>query len=431
MEILIPIVLLVGLLLLGVPVAFSMAFSGVIGIAMVTTPEVAFAMLQTGPYREAATYVLITIPMFILMAELITKGKLANDIFSALTIWSGRLPGGAVIATIFASAGLGAICGSSAAAASTMGRVAIPELKRLGYSPHFSVGSVAVAGTLAIMIPPSTGLILYAIMSGTSIGGMLLAGILPGILTAVAYAVVAFFLSRRAIARGEAQRGDAYPFMKKLRAVSTLWPFAILIIAVLVGIYTGAVSAIEASALGAAVALLILIVLRRITRAEFVDAVAGTARLSSMIFMIIIGAALFGHFLTVAKVPSMLVDALVGAGWADWLILAAILFAVFLMGFFMDQIAILSLALPLVFPVVVELGYDPIWFGILFVALAEIGLVTPPMGLNVFVAAAAGGETVETGFRGVWPYVAMQLVVLALLIAFPQISLALVPTGIV
>lgn len=428
-DILLPIAALMGLLLMGVPIGFALLISGALGVALVTTTDTMMGLLQTAPFRETAHYALVTIPMFVLMAEFITKGGLARDIFEALKTWSGRVPGGAVVATFFASAGLGAICGSSAAAASTMGRVAIPELKRLGYSPSFSVGSVAVAGTLAIMIPPSTGLILYALLTGTSIGGMLLAGILPGILTALAFAALAFARASRAIGRGEAVRGAAYALKTKLQVSATLWPFLILISAVLVGIYAGVVSAIEAAALGASCALLILVVLRRIAFREFLDAVKGTAHLTSMIFIIIAGASIFGYFLTLARVPDMLLGSLTSAGLGRWGVLALICLGILALGFFMDQIAIMSLALPVVFPIVTDLGFNAIWFGILFAAIAEIGLVTPPMGLNVFVAAAAGNEPVEVGFRGVWPYVAVQMGVVLILAAFPAISLALVPTG--
>jgi tripartite ATP-independent transporter DctM subunit len=428
-DVVAPIALLVLLIVTGIPIGFALMISGIVGISMVTTPDVALGVLQTLPFRESSAYALVTIPMFVLMAEFITKGGLAKDIFDALKLWSGRVPGGAVVATIFASAGLGAICGSSAAAASTMGRAAIPELKRLGYSPSFSVGSVAVAGTLAIMIPPSTGLLLYALLTGTTIGGMLIAGILPGILIAVAFAVLAVVRARRAIARGEASRGSRYTIGQKLAAASTLWPFALLIGGILYGIYSGIVSAIEASALGALLALVILVVLRRISGSEFVDAVRGTAQLTSMIFIIIVGAGLFGYFLTVARIPDKLLESLVSAGLGRWGVLLVILFAIFVLGFFMDQIAILSLAIPIVFPIVQNLEFDAIWFGILFTCLAEIGMVTPPMGLNVFVASAAGGETAETGFIGVWPYVAVLGVVLVILILVPQISTALVPAS--
>lgn len=430
LDILLPLLTLVGLLLMGVPIGFALLISGTLGVAMVTSIDTMMALIQTAPFRETAHYALITIPMFVLMAEFITKGGLAKDLFDALKTWSGRLPGGAVIATVSASAGLGAICGSSAAAASTMGRVAIPELKRLGYTPSFSVGSVAIAGTLAIMIPPSTGLILYALLTDTSIGGMLLAGILPGILTALAYASLAFVRANRAIGRGEATRGAAYALKAKLRAGLTLWPFLLLILAILLGIYTGVVSAIEASALGAACALVILIVLRRINVREFFDAVKGTVHVTSMIFIIIAGAAIFGYFLTVARVPDMLLGALTSANIGRWAVLALILLAILGMGFFMDQIAIMSLAIPVVFPIIQDLGFNAIWFGVLFAALAEIGLVTPPLGLNVFVASAAGKEPVETGFRGVWPYVVVQLAVITLLVAFPAISTTLVPSGV-
>lgn len=429
MDILLPTLLLVSLLLIGVPIGFSLLISGAVGVAMVTSVTTTLALLQTAPFRETAHYALVTIPMFVLMAEFITKGGLAKDIFNSLKTWSGRVPGGAVMATVFASAGLGAICGSSAAAASTMGRVAIPELKGLGYSPSFAVGSVAVAGTLAVMIPPSTALLLYALLTGSSIGGMLIAGILPGILTALAYAAVAFVLARAAIRRGEASRGAAYAIRDKLLSSTTLWPFLVLVGTILAGIYTGVVSAIEAAGLGASMALLILVVLRRITFSEFIDSVKGTAHLTSMIFIIIAGAAIFGYFLTVARVPSMVLGSLTSAGIGRWGVLILILLGILVLGFFMDQIAILSLALPVVFPIIQDLGFNEIWFGVLFVALAEIGLVTPPMGLNVFVASAAGNESVETGFRGVWPYVGIQVLVVVVLLAFPAISLVLVPSG--
>lgn len=429
LDVALPISLLVLLIIGGMPIGFALMISGTVGITMVTSWDVTLGVLQTAPFRDTASYALVTIPMFILMAEFITKGGLAKDIFEALKTWTGRLPGGAVVATIFASAGLGAICGSSAAAASTMGKVAVPELKRLGYSSSLSVGSVAVAGTLAIMIPPSTGLLLYALLTGTSIGGMLLAGILPGVLMACALAGVAFYRASTAIRRGEATRGQRYSVREKLRVSTTLWPFLILIFTILAGIYSGAVSAIEASALGAFVALLILIVLRRITFKEFVDASLSTGRLTSMIFIIIAGAGLFGYFLTVSRVPDHLLEAMLSAGFGRWAVLGVILFSIFVLGFFMDQIAILSLAIPIVFPIITELGFNAIWFGILFTCLAEIGLVTPPMGMNVFVASAASGESPEDGFRGTWPYVCMQLVVLMVLIAVPSISTFLVPAG--
>jgi len=429
MYVTLTLVLLAALLIIGVPVGFALLATGVVGITLVASPEAMLGLVQTVPFRSTSQYALVTIPMFILMAQFITKGGLARDIFDALKVWSGRIPGGAAIATIYASAGLGAICGSSAAAASTMGQVAIPELKRLGYPPSFAVGSVAVAGTLAIMIPPSTGLILYAILTSSSIGGILLAGILPGLLTATAFALVVLLWAPRAIKRGHAPVGESFSILQKLKAARTLWPFLVLILSILGGIYSGAVSAIEASALGAITSLILLALLRRISLREAIDAVRDTVYLSAMIAIIIAGAALFGYFLTVARVPQQLLTSLTSAGLSRLTVLLVIVVAIVVLGFFMDQIAILSLAVPIVFPVIQQLGYNAIWFGIVFTALAEIGLVTPPMGMNVFIASAAGGERIEVGFQGIWRFVAAQVVVVAALIAFPQIALFLVPAG--
>lgn len=431
MDVALPLLLLAALLLAGVPVSLSLLTSGFVGTYLVGGAGIALGIIRTEPFRETASYALITVPMFVLMAEFITKGRLAQDIFSSLQAWSGRVPGGAVVATVYAGAGLGAICGSSAAAASTMGKVAIPELRKLGYAAPFSVGAVAVAGTLAVMIPPSTVLLLYALLTDTSIGAMLLAGIVPGLFTATALALYVAFRARREVRSGTAHPGRAYSLREKLVSARSLWPFAVLILAVLGGIYTGVVSAIEASALGAACALVILAVLRRLTLRDVGDALRDTAHLSSMIFMIIVGAGIFGFFLTLARVPDQLADLMIDAGIGRWGILGLILLGIFVLGLFMDQIAIMSLTLPIVFPIVTGLGFDAIWFGIVFACLAEIGLVTPPLGLNVYVASAAGGETPETGFKGVWPFVLVMLGVLACLVAFPGLTQVFVPENLV
>lgn len=422
MTIALPLLLLLLFLLAGMPVGFALLTSGALGIMMVTSTDVMLGILATLPYRSMTSYSLVTIPMFVLMASFITKGGLGKDMFDSLRMWSGRLPAGSVVATIMASAGLGAICGSSAAAASTMGKVAIPELKRQGYSPELSVGSVAVAGTLAIMIPPSTGLILYAVLTEQSIGAMLLAGVVPGILLAVAMAGAVTLWAIRAQRVGTVPRGSAYSLKAKLYGSRLLWPFLVLVLAIVGGIYFGVVSAIEASALGALISLVLLIAMRRITGREILDSLKDTAYITTMIYTIIMGAHAFGEFLTLSAVPTKLLTSLTSVGLGRWGVLLVILLAILIMGFFMDQVAILSLAIPLVFPVIMALKFDPIWFGIIFTLLAEIGLVTPPMGLNVFVAAAAGEEDVSVGFRGIMPFLGVMFAVLVLLLVFPGIA---------
>ncbi|CCG05202.1 TRAP transporter large permease [Blastococcus saxobsidens] len=427
MDIALPLVMLLVLLLAGMPIGFALLVTGALGISLVASPDTMLGVLQTLPYRSTTSYSLVTIPMFVLMANFITKGGLGRDIFESLRQWTGRLPGGSVIATIYASAGLGAICGSSAAAASTMGQVAIPELKRQGYSPALSVGAVAVAGTLAIMIPPSTGLIFYAILTEQSIGAMLIAGIVPGLIMALALSAGVLAWAIPGQRRGTIPRGTAFSLKQKLYSSRLLWPFVVLIVAIVGGIYFGVVSAIEASALGAAISLLMLVLLRRITWPEMVHGIKDTVYVTTMIYIIILGAHAFGQFLSMSRVPSRMLEALTTAGLGRWTVMLLILLAVLVMGFFMDQLAILSLSLPLIFPVIMELGFDPIWFGIVMILLAEIGLVTPPMGLNVFVAAGAANEPVEVGFRGIWPFVGIMFAVLALLLLVPDIATFMVP----
>lgn len=431
MDILIPFVLLFALLLAGLNVSLSLLAAGVVGIILVDSPTTALALFATEPFREAANYALVTIPMFILMAELITKGRIASDVFTALRAWTTRLPGGTAIATMYAGAGLGAVSGSSAASASMIGRVAIPELKREGNSPEFAVGSVAVAGTLAVMIPPSTVLLLYALLTGTSIAGMLFAGILPGLVTATILALYVLIRSRY-VARSRPATApaahDARP-VRAGRALLSIWPFAVLIVAILGSIYLGLASAIESSALGVLFSLVILVVMRRVSFADVLHALRDTVHLTSMIFMIIVGAGFFGVYLALSQVPVRLAETIAELGIGRWGVLLIILLAVFVLGFFMDQVAIMSLTLPIVFPIVSELGFNAIWFGVLFACLAEIGLVTPPLGLNVYVASSAGGEPPEVGFRGVWPFVLVLLGVVGLLIAVPDITYVLVPEG--
>jgi C4-dicarboxylate transporter, DctM subunit len=427
MSTLLPLLLLVILLVVRLPVGFALILSSAVGILMNSSFDAMMGVLRTAPYRGTSSYVLVTIPMFILMAHFATQSGITNNIFSSLNKWLGRLPGGVALATVFASAGLGAISGSSAASAATMGRVAVPEMKRLGYDTKFALGAVAASGTLAIMVPPSNGLILYAIITQTSVGAMLIAGIIPGILSALLYALLVIYWA--STHKDMAPPSETYTWAERFRSLSSFWPLPVLIGLVLGGIYTGAVTVIEASAIGAFSTFIIMILMGRMQWQPFLNAIRRTAYTTTMIFTIIFGAHMFGNFLAMTQVPQRLITAAVDADVSRWLFLLAGLAVVLVLGFFMDQVAILVLTLPILFPLVMEFGFHAVWFGIIFTKVAEIGLITPPLGLNVFVTAGAANESVTTAFRGVWRFLIVDVFTLGLLLSLPILSLWLVERG--
>lgn len=413
--------LVVGLLflflLLGMPVAFALGVSGMVGIYMTIGFEGMMGQLMTTPYRTVASVTLMAVPLFILMAELINQGGIGADLFRAANKWLGRLPGGVAIATIFASAGFGAISGSSAAAAGTMASISLPEFKKLGYGLPVATGVVAVAGTLAIMIPPSIPLIMYGIMTENSIGKLLIAGIIPGLLTAAIYTIgiMGWALWKPSLL----PRGEKTSFMDKLRSLKGLWGFIVIVTLIVYALYGGIATTTEIAAFGAVFALLYLLVARRMTWAKFMAAMERTIRTSIMIFSIIIGAMLFGYFLTISQVPQTLVRLISESGLSPWFVFFLIIVIYLVLGFFMESISILIITLPITYPLIVNLGFDPIWFGIIVIKLIEIGLVTPPVGVNVYVVSGATGVPAEQVFKGTGFMLLFEMVSLLVLLLFP------------
>jgi tripartite ATP-independent transporter DctM subunit len=295
-------------------------------------------------------------------------------------------------------------------------------MKRYGYNDSFSTGVIAISGTLAIMIPPSIAFVLYGIITETSVGALLLAGIIPGLLTAVGY-VGAIKLSLVRNPDLAPQAPGKFPLRERIATLRTIWPVMLLMILLLAGIYSGAATVTEIGALGAASALLIAVAMGRMNLSSFASAVTRATRNSAMILIIIACATVFGVFITLTGVPQMLVRGVESAGLDRWTVLAMILIVLIILGFFLDQLAIMVLTLPIIFPLLTRLEFDPIWFGVLFVKTAEIGLVTPPMGLNCFVVASVSGVPAHTVFRGIWWLVFFDLIVLATLVFFPDLSL--------
>jgi tripartite ATP-independent transporter DctM subunit len=359
--------------------------------------------------------------MFILMAEFVILSGVADDLFKCAATWVGRVPGGLGIATAFAGAGFGAISGSSTASAATLSATSIPAMLRRGYEPKLACGVVAISGTLAMLIPPSIALVLYAIIADANIGALLIGGVLPGLLVTLTIAATVWALVIMDPAR--APPGPRHTMREKVRSLRIVGPMLVLFMAVTGVIYLGVATPTEASALGATGALLLTVWERRLTWRNLLIALKSAAVTTCMIFMIILGAKVFGYFVTITQTTQTIVAAVEALHLPAWLVLVFVLALYFILGCIMDQIAILILTVPILLPVMMSLGYDPIWFGVIVIVMAEIGLVTPPLGLNVFVVSKYAGRPLEEVFAGVWPHVVAHLGAVALMCVFPQIIL--------
>lgn len=409
------------MLLIGMPVGFALAVAGGVGIYIMGGPSMLLGILDTTPLSSVSSYELITVPMFVLMAEFVILSGVADDLFKAMATWVGRIPGGLGIATAFAGAGFGAISGSSTASAATLSATTIPSMLKQKYDPQLACGVVAISGTLAMLIPPSIALVLYGIIAEVSIGKLLIAGVIPGIVITLTIALTVLFLVWRDPAL--APPGPGYTWREKLGALRIAGPMIFLFGAVTGVIYLGVATPTEASALGAVGAFILALIARRLTWQTVIRALTASASTTCMILMIILGAKIFGYFFTVTQTTQELVRFISQLPVSPYIVLLFILCIYFVLGCIMDQVAILILTVPVILPVMVAIGFDPIWFGVIVILMAEIGLVTPPLGLNVFVVAKYTGRPLGEIFGGVWPHVWAHLIAVGLMVAFPQIIL--------
>lgn len=421
MEFLGPVSLLLAVLLaIGMPIGFAMGIAGTVGLYLIGGLNLALGILSVAPYRNTASWLLTAIPLFILMAEILSASRISSDMFRAANRWVGHLPGGLAVATVFTSAGFGAVSGSSTAATATMARTVAPEAEKYGYDRGMIVGTVAAAGTLSIMIPPSVVLMVYGIITETSIGGLFIAGILPGLITALSFAGIT--MAWATIKRDLAPPVQSHSWRARFASLRELWPVVLLFVFIVSGIYSGAVTVTEAAAVGCFGAVLIAaVMLRRMGWRDFMGALERTTHPTAMIFSIIIGAHIFGYFVTLTMAPQALVSFVQGLEIGSGMVILILIVIYILLGCVMDQLAILILTMPIVFPMVMELGYSPIWFGILITKTVEIGLITPPIGMNVFVASSITGVPLKRVFAGVLPFVMAEFAVLALIAFFPEI----------
>jgi len=411
-----------GLLMLGVPIAFAMAITGAVGLWILEGPGPAMAHTLLVPWSEGRSFVFVTIPLFVLMGQLVFHTGLATDLYSAVRTWIGKVPGGMAITSVVACGAFGAVTGSSIATVATMGAIVMPEMRRYNYNPRLATGALAASGTLGILIPPSVIFIFYGVMTETSIGALFIAGIVPGILTAVMFSVI--ILLRCMITPSLGPPGPGATWSERWSSTAGLVPIMLLFGLVIGGIYAGVFTPTEAAGVGCAGVLVTAAIRRSLTVKSMHDALEETALISAMIFAIIVGGYLFARFLAVTGTTQAMVEVLVGMNLGRVLFLLLLVVLYLVLGSMLDVFGMLVLTIPFVMPVVRGLGIDPVWFGVFAVVMAEVALVTPPIGANVFVMRRTAPE-VPMGeiFMGVLPFVVGELIVVSLLIAFPEIAL--------
>jgi tripartite ATP-independent transporter DctM subunit len=423
-EGLVGLTLMMAIALLRVPIALAMGIVGVVGYAYMRDWNwaVAFAMTQTKVYETGRSYTLSVVPLFILMGSFVTRAGMSQELFRAAYAFIGHLRGGLAMATVWASAGFGGICGSSIATAATMAKVAYPSMKRFGYSDQLAAGTVAGAGTLGIMIPPSTIMVIYGVFTETSIAKLFAAGVLPGLLGAVLLCLTIAYLTWRHPSWGPP--GQRCSWGERWLAVKDVWAVAALFLFVMGGIYGGLFTATEGAAMGAFGAMLFALWRRALTWRTLHAALLESARTTAMLFTILIGALMFAEFINITAMPADLVALVSRFAVSPPLVVAAICATYVVLGTAMEELSMVLLTMPVFFPVIVHLGFDPVWFGIVIVCVVEIGLISPPVGMNMFVLKTLLPE-VPTGtvFRGVMPFMWADVLRLALLVAFPIIAL--------
>ncbi len=414
---------MLGLIALRAPIALAMGLTGFIGFGLIVSFDASLAILGTGPFETLSNYGFSPIPMFILMGVLASKARMSSELFAGARKLFGGWPGGMALAAVTSCGAFSAISGSSLATAAAMSRVALPEMRRNGYAPSLAAGTLAAGGTLGIMIPPSIALLLYALITEQSAGDMFVAGILPGLLGLGLYGLTIAALV--ALDPNMAGPGRPTRLVEKLSGLKGLLPFGAVFGLIIGGIYGGLFTPTEAAAVGAFGTMLIAFA-RGMTPRQARDAFAETLTMTAMIFFMIVGADIFGYFLSVSRISFALTDFVAGLDLAPHVVLLCVLLLYVVLGCVMDSIAMLLLTVPVVFPVILAAGFDPIWFGVVTVIAVELGLTTPPVGMNVFVLKTVAPDIpIQDIFKGVLPFVLSDVIRLALLIAAPGIALVL------
>jgi C4-dicarboxylate transporter DctM subunit len=410
------------LMLLRVPVGMAMGLVGVGGFAYLAGSNPALKIVGHTSMRSVTDWNFAVVPLFLLMGSFATSSGMSRELFRTANAYLGHLRGGLGIATIAACGGFSAICGSSVATAATFSRVAYPEMRRYGYPQSFATGVIAAGGTLGIMIPPSTVLAVYGIITEQDIGKLFIAGIIPGVIAVLMYMATITVIGH--LRPGFLPAGKPAPWRERIASLRDIWATALLFLFVIGGIYGGVFTPTEAAGMGAAGAFIIGVVRGRLGGKEITLSLLEATRTTAAVFTVLIGALLFGYFLTITQTPQKITEFLTGLGIGRYGVLALIMLMYLVLGCLMDALAMIILTVPIVFPVIVALGFDPIWFGIIIVMVAELGLMHPPVGMNIFVIKSVVEDVkISTIFYGVIPFIITDLIRLALLIAFPMLAL--------
>ncbi|MEW6666134.1 MAG: TRAP transporter large permease [Thermodesulfobacteriota bacterium] len=418
------IVFLVAILFTKFPVAFCMALVGVLGFGYLVSPEAALNIIIKDFYTIFSSYDLTVVPLFVFMGQILFYAGISRKLYDAALAWFGHFKGGLAMATVGACAGFAAICGSTNATAATMASVTLPEMKRLGYRDELATGTVAAGGSLGILIPPSTIFIVYGIMTEQSIGKLFMAGVLPGALLSLLFMLTIYIW---VTLRPEiAPRAEKQSLKTKLKALSGTAETIVLFVVVMGGLFLGVFTPTEAGAVGAFGGVVIPLISKQLTWEGFLEALFSSARTTCMILTIVAGATVFGHFLAVTRIPATLSGWVVGLPLPAWGIMLVIFFFFFIGGCFMDALGMILLTIPIFYPVAIAIGYDPIWFGVVIVLVTELGVITPPVGINVYVVSGIAKDVpLEVIFKGTFPYVMALGAYLAIMLIFPQIALFL------
>ena len=420
--------IVVGLLLLwltlGVHIGVALGLTGFIGIYLTVGPDAALAQIGTIPFSTTNSFALAVIPLFILMGSFATVAAITTDLFRAAYVWLGKLRGGLAMATVMSSAAFGAASGSTIVNAAVFTRMAMPEMTRFGDDVRLSAGCIAAAGTLAALIPPSILMVVYAVITEQSIGKLLIAGIVPGILTAVIYCAGIYVIAR--VRPDIAPRANiVFTWAERWRSLYSVYGIIILFALVVGGIYGGYFPATYAGAVGAFGAFVIALVKGRMGMKSLVEVLKDAAVTTSVIFIIVIGGIIFARFLTYSGLVDIISRGLLDLGTGKYVYLIGFIVLFIVLGCFIEPIGIMVMTLPIMFPVMVKAGFDPIWLGVVAVKLAEISVLTPPVGLNVFVVKSSSPVPVTLGqvFAGVTPFILLDLLSLVLYVLFPEMLL--------
>ena len=417
------VVVMIILIFLRMWIGVAMLLVGLVGYALIRDFPQGLRLLSLVPFRQASFYTLTTIPLFVFMGQIILNSGIGADLYNTAYKWVGQLRGGLVMATVPACAAFGAISGVPIPALVTLGKVALPEMRKYGYNDSFATGSIVSSATLAVLIPPSIPMIVYGFITETPIGALFMAGILPGIMLAILFMITILMITRINPKAGPA--GPTTSWRTKVSSLKFVWPVLVLFVLVLGGLYGGLFTPTEAGAIGAFGACILAGVMRRLTFKSFIGAVLDAVGLTAMIMFLIVGAQVFSRLMALSRLPALLASTLGGLGIPVWGVFMLLVLLYIILGLLLDIMSVVIITMPVIFPFVTGLGFDPVWFGVVIVMLVQMGCITPPVGMDVFVLAGAIDVPIFTVFKGVFPFVLTVLIAIVILLIFPDIALIL------